>query len=215
MFTGIIEDVGAVKSIEKKGPSGRITVEANVSLKDVKLGDSISINGICLTVTGLSGASFVADLSGETMRVTNLGELKPGSRVNLEFALTLSKPLGGHLVSGHIDGVGQIRRKSAKGESMDIEFAVPEELMGQVVKKGSVAVDGISLTVADLIPGGFKVAVIPHTLKKTTLLSRPEGSRVNIETDIIGKYVEKFFTASRGGSITEGFLSDHGFLRKR
>ncbi|MDP2690272.1 MAG: riboflavin synthase [Deltaproteobacteria bacterium] len=212
MFTGIIEDIGTVKSIEKKGAFGRIVIETALDLAGARVGDSISVDGSCLTVTGVSQGAFGADLSDETLRVTTLGSLKKGSRVNLEPALTLSRPLGGHLVTGHVDGVGTIKRKVLKGESMDLEVSCPKALMGQIVKKGSVAVDGISLTVAELMDDGFRVAVIPHTLKKTTLLAKKEGERVNIETDVIGKYVEKHFSSGRKG-ITGDFLSEHGFLK--
>lgn len=213
MFTGIIEDIGSVKYIEKKGAFGRISVAAKIDLTGVRVGDSISVDGACLTVTGAGNGYFVADLSDETLRLTTLGGLVAGARVNIEPALTLSKPLGGHLVTGHVDGVGTIAGKTLKGESMDIEFSCPAPLLGQIVKKGSVAVDGISLTVAGLLPAGFSVAVIPHTLRKTTLHDKKEGARVNIETDVIGKYVEKYFASGKQG-ITEDFLSEHGFFGK-
>ncbi|MFQ5736517.1 MAG: riboflavin synthase [Thermodesulfobacteriota bacterium] len=213
MFTGIIEDVGSVKSIEKKGPSGRIGIETTLDLSGIRTGDSIAVDGSCLTVTRVSKGSFMADLSDETLRVTTLGSLESGARVNIEPALTLSRPLGGHMVTGHVDGVGTIVRKARRGEAMDLEVSCPAELMGQIVKKGSVAVDGISLTVAELLPGGFRVAVIPHTMKRTTLPDKREGARVNIETDVIGKYVEKYFASGSKG-ITEDFLSEHGFFRR-
>ena len=213
MFTGIIEAVGTVKSIEKKGLFGRIVVGCALDLSGIRVGDSIAVNGSCLTVTELSSGSFSADISAETFRVTTLGELSSGARVNIEPALTLSRPLGGHMVSGHVDGVGVIRKKVERGASANLEVSCPPELMGQIVKKGSVAVDGISLTVAELSSDGFMVAVIPHTLRKTTLPGKREGARVNIETDVIGKYVEKYF-ASGKQSITEDFLSEHGFFRK-
>lgn len=214
MFTGIIEGLGTVKSIEKRGAFGRIRVATALGLEGVKPGDSIAVDGACLTVTEVSKGTFTADLSDETLRVTTLGGLGAGDSVNLELALTFSKPLGGHLVTGHIDGVGTIRRKVKKGDSMDLEVTLPEGLWSQVVKKGSVAIDGISLTVADVTPDGVSIAVIPHTLKKTTLISKPEGARVNIETDIIGKYVEKYFLSAKKG-VTEGFLEEHGFFKKR
>ncbi|MBI5644112.1 MAG: riboflavin synthase [Deltaproteobacteria bacterium] len=213
MFTGIIEDIGKVKSIEKRGAFGRITIETSVSLAEVAIGDSIAIDGACLTVTGKSTGSFTADLSDETLRVTTLGDLKSGSAVNLERALTLSKPLGGHLVTGHVDAVGTIKRKTAKGDSIDLEVDIPAHQMGQAVKKGSITVDGISLTIAELTATGFKVAVIPHTLKRTTLPGKPEGARVNIETDLIAKYVEKYFNAGKKG-VSEDFLAEHGFFKK-
>lgn len=213
MFTGIIEDVGTVKSIEKKGLFGRIVVGTALDLSCIKVGDSIAVDGSCLTVTELFAGAFAADLSAETFKVTTLGNISPGAKVNIEPALTLSRPLGGHMVSGHVDGVGAIKKKVEKGGSALLEVSCPSALMGQIVKKGSVAVDGISLTVAELSPDGFTVAVIPHTLKKTTLPDKREGARVNIETDVIGKYVEKYF-ASGKQSITEDFLSEHGFFRK-
>lgn len=214
MFTGIIEDVGRVKSIEKRGAFGRITVETALSLKEVKTGDSIAVNGACLTATSVSDKSFSADISEESLSVTTLGGLMPGDPVNLELALTLSKPLGGHMVTGHVDGVGVLRKKTTRGENLVIELAAPQGVLAQVVKKGSVTVEGISLTVAELLPDGFTVAVIQHTLEKTNLLSKVEGSKVNLETDLIGKYVEKFLT--KGSSrITEDFLSENGFFRKR
>jgi len=214
MFTGIIESIGTVKSIEKRGAFGKINIATAMNLESVKPGDSIAVNGACLTVTEVSSGVFTADLSDETLGVTTLGDLGAGDSVNLELALTFSKPLGGHLVTGHIDGVGVIRRKVKKGDSMDIEVALPEALRSQVVKKGSVAIDGISLTVADVTAEGLRSAIIPHTLKKTTLISKPEGARVNIETDIIGKYVEKYFLSAKKG-VTEGFLEEHGFFKKR
>jgi riboflavin synthase len=214
MFTGIIEDVGRVKNIEKKGAFGRITVETGLPLKDVKPGDSIAVNGACLTATRVEGSSFSADISGETLSVTTLGGLKPGDKVNLELALTLSKPLGGHMVTGHVDGVGVIRRMKAEGGNLVIEVAAPMEVLAQVVKKGSITVEGISLTVAGLLSDGFTVAIIPHTLEKTNLLAMGEGAKVNLETDLVGKYVQKFI-AKGESRVTEDFLSENGFFRKR
>lgn len=213
MFTGIIEDVGTVKHIEKKGSFGKIAVETALPLNELREGDSISVDGACLTATGFSGSTFIADVSEETLKVTTLGGLSAGGKVNVERALTLSRPLGGHLVTGHIDGVGSIKKMARSGDYLDLEVSVPPELMAQVVRKGSVAIDGISLTIADLGPGSVRIAIIPHTLVRTTLLSKKEGARVNIETDIIGKYVEKFFN-KKESRITEEFLSEHGFGKK-
>ncbi len=210
MLTGIIEDVGTVKSIEKRGSSGRITVETSLDTSVLKVGDSVAVDGACLTLTELFRASCTADISEETLRVTTLGGLGAGSRVNLEPALTLSKPLGGHMVTGHVDGVGRISRISGRGGHIDFEVECPVEHMRQIVRKGSVAVDGISLTAASITRTGFAVAVIPHTVEKTTLGLKKEGMPVNIETDIIGKYVESFLKGSKG-SVTEEFLSEHGF----
>lgn len=218
MFTGIIEGVGTVKSIEKKGASGRITVEPDFSIDGTSPGDSIAINGACLTVDALSGDSFSADVSAETLRVTTLGGLKKREKVNVERALTLSRPLGGHIVTGHIDGVGFIKKKTARKDNLDIEFGAGPELMLHIVKKGSVAIDGISLTVAEVTSDGFRVAVIPHTLRKTTLELKSEGGKVNIETDIIGKYVEKFmagFLSEGKKGVNESFLEAHGFFKGR
>ncbi|OGP25108.1 MAG: riboflavin synthase subunit alpha [Deltaproteobacteria bacterium GWC2_56_8] len=213
MFTGIIEDVGRVKSIEKKGAFGRITIETALSLDEVSLGDSIAINGACLTVAGKSAGAFTADLSEETFAGTTLGELQAGVRVNLERALTLSKPLGGHMVTGHVDGIGRILKKTPKGGAMDIEVEIPDTLMGQVVRKGSIAIDGISLTIAEITCRSIRAAIIPHTFNKTTLLDKPEGAKVNIETDVIGKYVERYLSSGKKG-MTEDFLAEHGFLKK-
>lgn len=215
MFTGIIEATGRVKYFEKGGASGRIVIETPLELSDANVGDSISVDGVCLTVTDFSGGGFTADVSSETLEVTTLGELKEGSRVNLEKSLTLSKPLGGHLVTGHIDGVGKITAKRPSGPGVDLEIEVGRELAGQLVKKGSVAVDGISLTVAGLTGSSFRCAIIPQTLKATTLPDKAVGARVNIETDIIGKYVQKFLKKAKGQEgVTEDFLSEHGFFSK-
>jgi riboflavin synthase len=217
MFTGIIEARGTVKSVEKKGSSGRITVETASEpeyLKGVKPGDSISVDGVCLTMAFQPGVTaFTADISGETLRLTTLGELKPGDRVNLERSL-LSKPLGGHFVTGHVDGTGTIKRKLFVGENVELEVSVPYELKKQIVRKGSVSIDGISLTVAELTESGFRAAIVPHTLKMTTLSVKKEGGRVNIETDIIGKYVERFLSGSKKEGVTEDFLIEHGFILK-
>lgn len=212
MFTGIIQETGSVKSVEKKGTSGRITIEAVECARRVSTGDSIAVDGACLTVTEVRNGFFIADVSSETLSLTTLGDLGPGDRVNLETALTLSTPLGGHIVTGHVDGTGKVEAARASGDFVEIEFSAPSALMRQMVKKGSVAVDGISLTIAGLTGGGFRVAVIPHTLKLTTLAEKGPGASVNIETDILAKYVERLLGRDPGGRITEGFLAEHGFL---
>ncbi len=213
MFTGIIEAVGTVKAVEKSGVSGKIEVAAPLDLSSVKLGDSICVSGACLTVVAISAGGFSADVSEETFALTTLGELKPGHSVNLELSLTPTKPMGGHIVTGHIDGTGELVKRERRGSCEEIEFKLPASLLAQLVKKGSVAVDGISLTVADLTDTGFTVAVIPHTLKGSTLGEKSARSRVNIETDIIGKYVERFLGPHKKGGITESLLRDNGFLR--
>ena len=219
MFTGIIEHVGIVKSIDKHGVSGKIKVQASSVFLDthsVKIGDSIAIDGVCLTVTSLSGDEFTADVSEETFSLTTLGKLTDGSRVNLEAALTLSTPVGGHLVTGHIDGVGTIIKKGLMGSNVEIELKVPDELRAGLVFKGSIAVDGISLTIASVTKDGVRIALIPHTLANTALEDKAVGSEVNIETDIIGKYVEsQLHGKKKVDRVTESFLAEHGFLPKK
>jgi len=214
VFTGIIEATGAVKSVVKTGASGRISISAGLDLSSSAPGESMAVNGACLTLTHVSGKVFEADLSDETLSSTTLGSLRSGDRVNLECAMTLSKPLGGHLVTGHVDSVGEVSSRRSSGGCIEFEFRVPARLMGAMVLKGSVAVDGVSLTVAGLLPDGFKVAVIPHTLEKTTLSALAPGSRVNVETDVIGKYVERWFEGREECGITEDMLAEHGFLIK-
>lgn len=227
MFTGIIEGRGTVKSVEKKGTSGRISIEAPFSLSGANPGDSIAVDGVCLTITSIEGTTkglgrgggvFTSDLSVETLGTTTLGRRSVGDHVNIERPLKLSGPLGGHLVTGHIDAVGSVLNRVSRGDFIDFEFAVPREFSAHLVKKGSVAVDGISLTIAGLTPDGFSVALIPHTLKLTTLGSKAPGDHVNIETDIIAKYVERLLAGARGHGgqgVTEGLLSEHGFLGKQ
>lgn len=192
MFTGIIEEMGIVKSIKSKV----ITIEANKIFDDLKLGDSVSVNGTCLTVSSFSNKIFNADITSETLSRTNLGDLKSGFKVNLERALTLNGRLGGHIVSGHIDGVGIVKNISKKSEDIELVIEVPTNLMKYIIEKGSVAVDGISLTIAkvDNNKNNFSVAIIPHTLKETVLYYKKAGDKVNIENDIIGKYVERLLS---------------------
>lgn len=194
MFTGIIEEMGIVKSIKSKV----ITIEANKIFDDLKLGDSVAVNGTCLTVSSFEGKTspkiFNADITSETLSRTNLGDLKSGFKVNLERALTLNGRLGGHIVSGHIDGTGIIKNISKNAEDIELTIEVPPNLMKYIIEKGSVAVDGISLTVAKVNKNYFSVAIIPHTLKETILYYKKAGDKVNIENDIIGKYVEKLLS---------------------
>jgi riboflavin synthase len=212
MFTGIVEATGALKSIEIRGSSAKMSVETTLDLSCVNLGDSIAVDGACVTVTELGANSFVADLSSETLAATTLGGLRLGEKVNIESALTLGKPLGGHLVTGHVDCVGTLLRRVERGEFVQIEFALSDEFTGQIVKKGSITVDGISLTVAALTAAGFSISTIPFTLERTTLGAKRAGAKVNIETDIIGKYVEKQLGKGSAGKVTEGFLAEHGFI---
>jgi riboflavin synthase len=198
MFTGLIETLGSVHRVETEGSGLNLRVAAGVLGLETKTGDSIAINGACLTVIEREGAILRFQVGPETLRLTNLGQLAPGDRVNLERPLRLSDRLGGHLVQGHVDGIGRVAERipqSGKDGEPNWElvlFTCPPDLAAQLVPKGSVAVDGISLTVVDVAADRFSVALIPHTLKQTTLGSRPPGSAVNIETDLISKYVAKY-----------------------
>jgi len=216
VFTGIIEELGTVTSIKKGAKSAVLTVKAGIVTSDVKLGDSICVNGVCLTVVEFSKSGFAAEVMAETLRMSNLGELKSGSRVNLERALSLSDRLGGHIVSGHVDGVGVI--KSVVKEDIAQVFTVeaPPEVMRYIINKGSISVDGISLTVVDYDEKGFRVSIIPHTMAQATLGIKKEGDRVNLESDLIAKYVERLFPGGGGGGseskLNKGFLAEHGFM---
>lgn len=213
MFTGIVEEIGTVKSVQSKV----ITIEASKIFDDLHLGDSVAVNGTCLTVSSFDNKIFNADVTQETLNRTNLGSLKNGSKVNLERAMTLSGRFGGHIVSGHIDGVGSIKSMKKDDNAIILTIEVSKHLMKYIVEKGSVAVDGISLTVASLRDNTFSIAVIPHTLKETVLYYKKEGDKVNIENDVIGKYVERLLTFkednndSKKSNITMEFLLKNGF----
>lgn len=213
MFTGIIQNIGKIKGVEKKGKSAKIIIEHESLLADIKVGDSVAVDGVCLTVVEFSQSMIKTDVSEETLRLTTLGTMKTEDKVNLEKSLTPSTPMGGHFVTGHIDGVGNIVRKAVEGEFATIDFNIPDYLQSQIVKKGSVAVDGISLTIAEILEDGFRVAIIPHTLKNTTLAVKKEGDRVNVETDIIAKYVQRFLSVQRKSGVDEVFLKEHGFIK--
>lgn len=208
MFTGIIEEKGVVKAIRRGTKSAVITIQANKIFEDVKIGDSISTNGVCLTVTEIKGNSFTADVMNETLLRSALSSLSIGSEVNLERAMAVNGRFGGHIVSGHIDGVGEII--SIKKEDIAIWYTIKttEQIMRYIIEKGSIAIDGISLTVAKVQKDRFSVSVIPHTASETTLLKKRVGSLVNLENDIIGKYMEKFMATQ---DITKGFLIKNGF----
>ncbi len=213
MFTGIIEEVGAVRHIRMGSTSCVITVGAEKVLTDVHIGDSIAVNGTCLTVYSFDGGSFSADVMPETMRRTNLGSLAPGSPVNLERAMAANGRFGGHIVSGHIDGTGQVRSLRREDNAVWVRIAASPDILRYIVEKGSIAIDGISLTVASVTAQDFAVSVIPHTGEETTLLHKKPGDIVNLECDILAKYVEKLLGHSTAkGGITPQFLSEHGFL---
>lgn len=211
MFTGIIENAGAVKRITRKGEDALLVIETSLNLDDIKVGDSIAVNGACLTVTQKMDRSFSADVSVETLARTNLKLLKSGDRVNLEKSLRMNSFLGGHLVLGHVDGLGKIQEKINKANSLQFSVEIDTELGRYIVEKGSVAVDGISLTVNRCEKNRFYVNIIPHTARNTTLEFKKVADLVNIETDIIGKYVEKFLNPGKG--IDMNFLAEHGFIK--
>ena len=209
MFTGIIEETGQVDQIIHGSLSCRIRISADRIFSDLKLGDSVAVNGVCLTAAEISASTFTADVMAETMRRTGLGRLVPGSRVNLERAMPANGRFGGHIVSGHIDGTGTILSMRREDNAVWIRIAADAQIMRYVVEKGSVALDGISLTVAEAEKGCFAVSVIPHTAMNTTLLDKKNGDSINIECDIIGKYVERMLKPT--GGITEEFLKENGF----
>jgi riboflavin synthase len=217
MFTGIIEGPGVVKAAGSSGQGLGLTIRPEFLLRDPKEGESIAVNGVCLTATTISERVFTVDVSPETISRSTLGALRPGSRVNLERALRLSDRLGGHLVSGHVDGVGEIVDKRSAGGFLLFSIAIPRHLERYIIEKGSVAVDGVSLTVNVCGKGVISLAIIPHTVRLTTMGLRERGDKVNIEVDLIGKYIEKLLMAGRtepepGMSIDAGFLARHGFL---
>lgn len=217
MFTGIVEELGFVKSLSVEGDAAKLRVTAQRVLTDVRLGDSIAVNGVCLTVVSFSPREFTADVMPETLRKSNLIRLKPGDPVNLERALALGGRLGGHLVSGHVDGTGRITESRLEGNAVIYRFSAPPDVIRFVIPKGSVAVDGISLTVADTGTDWFSVSVIPHTASVTTLGSKSVGDMVNLENDMIGKYVERLLATQREAKekedISMDFLKANGFLQ--
>lgn len=217
MFTGIIEEMGTIKSIKNGEKSSVLTIEASKALEETNIGDSIATNGVCLTVTNLSPKFFTADVMAESLRRTGLGSLKPGDQVNLERALRLSDRLGGHMVTGHIDGVGVIEDLKKEDNAIWVTVSAGKDIIRYIVEKGSIAIDGISLTVAYVDERVFKVSIIPHTGAETTLLKKKIGDIVNLECDIVGKYIEKLFvtnneTQNNQSTITEDFLKNNGFL---
>jgi len=212
MFTGIIEEIGKVEQVSLSGTNLRLKVKASRILSDLKPGDSMNINGACQTVVEVKDNHFTVEAVEETLRRTNLGQLRTGDSVNLERALRISDRLGGHLVSGHVDFVGRIKSINQKDQSQVFEFEIPPEYLTHFVEKGSVAIDGISLTVVQIFKTWFIVSIIPFTMKNTTLGTKKIGDAVNIETDLIGKYVERILTARKDKSqITEEWLKEKGW----
>ena len=219
MFTGIVEEVGILKSIRRGASSAVLEIAARTVLEDIHLGDSIAVNGVCLTATSFTGSSFTADVMHETLDRSSLAALRPGSRVNLERAMAANGRFGGHIVAGHVDGVGTVLETKQDDNAGWYTIAAGPEVLRYVVEKGSITIDGISLTVARVGPESFAISAIPHTVAVTVLKDRKAGDKVNLETDIIGKYVEKLLTTGpvqtaepkQTSGITKDFLTRYGF----
>ena len=216
MFTGLIEEIGIVKSIIKGVKSSKITIHAKEVLEDVKLGDSISTNGVCLTVTSFTKDTFTVDVMPETITRSNLKNLKQGSSVNLERAMKVGDRLGGHIVSGHIDGVGKVQQFEQEDNATWVSIGAPKAILKYIIEKGSIAIDGTSLTVAYVDDEIFKVSIIPLTRDKTTLLHQDIGDEVNLECDMVGKYIEKLVLFKEDKQekkdIGMDFLQENGFI---
>lgn len=215
MFTGIVEEKGKVKAIRKGTSSSRLTIEGNIIFSDLKLGDSVAVNGVCLTASDISGNTFTADVMHETLKRSSLGSLTTGSFVNMERAMSAEGRFGGHIVSGHIDGTGVIREMKKDDNAVWITINTDAEILRLIVEKGSITIDGISLTVTEVTDTSFSVSVIPHTAISTTLLDKGMGDTVNLENDVISKYVERLLgkknIESKDSKITRDFLMNNGF----
>ena len=211
MFTGIVEAVGRISALEQRGGDMRLSVDAaGLDLSGTATGDSIAVNGCCLTVIELAPPVFAADVSRESLALTTLGTLERGSRVNLERALTLSRPLGGHLVTGHVDGTGRVESRADDGRSVRFCFRAPDELARYLARKGSICVDGVSLTVNEVDGATFGVNIVPHTLEATVFGQYRNGSRVNLEVDIVARYLERLVGAP--GGMSRARLEEYGFV---
>jgi len=215
MFTGIIEAIGTVTGCKRSGDDMQLEIDmGGLDTSDIVPGDSIAVNGVCLTAVAMDGRNFSADVSAETLAHTTLGKFKPGQQVNLEKALTPSSRLGGHLVSGHVDGVGRVLRRSSDGRSERFRIEAPQELARYIARKGSICVDGISLTVNQVDAGAFELNIVPHTLANTTMGEFVEGTEVNLEVDIIARYLERMLLSGdldKNESITLEKLRQYGF----
>ncbi|MBS7664114.1 riboflavin synthase [Pseudomonas lalucatii] len=219
MFTGIIEAIGSIRALSPKGGDVRVYVETGkLDLADVKLGDSIAVNGVCLTAVELPGDGFWADVSRETLARTAFIDLKPGSRVNLEKALTPSSRLGGHLVSGHVDGVGEVLSREDNARAVQFRIRAPRELARYIAHKGSITVDGTSLTVNAVSGAEFELTIVPHTLAETIMVDYRPGRQVNLEVDLLARYLERLLLGDKAAEpkaagLTESFLAEHGYLK--
>lgn len=224
MFTGIVEEVGTIVSISKGAKSSKLTLQGKVIFEDMHIGDSIAVNGVCLTVTEKTANTFTVDVMAETLRRSSLGTLSKGSKVNMERAMAANGRFGGHIVSGHIDGTGTIESFVREDNAVWVTIAAPSKLLKYIIEKGSITIDGISLTVAYVDSQCFKVSLIPHTAANTTLLSKKAGDTVNLENDIVGKYIDKLlhfdvedeavtdYNTEASGGISMEFLSENGFV---
>ena len=213
MFTGIIAAVGQLKSLESRGGDIRLHIDpAKLDMTDVKLGDSIAVNGVCLTVVEMASRSLQFDVSQETLQRTSLGQLKTGSEANLEKALAVGDRLGGHMVSGHVDGLGEVISKTASARSWQYKIKAPAELERYIAEKGSITIDGVSLTVNGVFDGGFDINIIPHTLEETIIKHYQIGTKVNLEVDLIARYLERLLPQT-GSTISRDFLTQQGYIR--
>lgn len=217
MFTGLVAELGTVQRLARQGNSYHLTVGAKKVLENLKIGDSVAVNGACLTVVRMDDSGFTADVMPETVRLTNIGSLQPGSRVNLERTLRLCDGLDGHIVSGHVEGLGTISEQRPEGIAVVVTISTPPELLKYIIKKGSIAIDGISLTVTEVTDTSFSVSLIPHTAKETTLGLKKVGDSVNLETDILGKYVERMLTwhqkqEGKTDTLDMNMLLENGFV---
>lgn len=210
MFTGIIEEIGTLTGVKKGQNAMQLTVSASKVLSDVKLGDSIAVNGVCLTVTQFSASRFQADVMPETFHATNLNELKVGASVNLERAMPATGRFGGHMVSGHVDGMGVIKQKRVVSNAVYIDIELPDALLSDCIVKGSITLDGTSLTIFSVQKQSITVSLIPHTYAETILGTKKVGEYVNVETDLVGKYVKKHLQTTKS-TLTKDFLTQHGF----
>ncbi len=214
MFTGIVEKKGKVLRVSPRGQGKRLSLEIPPDLTGLQLGDSINVNGACLTVTEIHGQVIDVDVSSETLQKTTFGELQQGNEVNLERALKLSDRLGGHIVTGHIDATGTIAEKREERDFLRLRVRIPAVLSKHVVQKGSIAIDGVSLTVNDFREGEVEFTLIPYTLQQTTLIDKRVGDRVNVETDILAKYVERLLGKGGSETLSPSFLREHGFIKE-